>query len=847
MSDDTMERLAAAIGEQYRIERVLGRGGMATVYLAEDIRHEREVAIKVLHPDLAASIGGERFQREIRVAGKLQHPHILGMYDSNVADGLFYYVMPFVVGESLRDKIDREGQLTIDEAIGITVEVAGALGYAHAQGVIHRDIKPENILLSGGHALVADFGIARAADEQAQKLTQTGMALGTPTYMAPEQGMGEKVGNTADIYALGCVLYEMLSGEPPFTGKTASGIFAKHVMEQVPSVRIVRSSVPEDVEASIYAAMGKSPADRPQTCDAFVEMLVGAPLGHTTMRMATMRHTTARRVPGMATQQVAVAPRRRWPLIAGVAVALAIAGVAAWKFLPSGRPAATATPGGLDPRQIAVLYFDDLSPDRSLAYLTDGLTEALITELGRVEGLSVISAGGVGSFRGSELGVDSIARALQAGTVVRGSIEPVGDKLQVTVRLLDGTGADFERKALPPQANDPLAIRDSTAVAVAALIRSRLGDEIKLQTQRGGTRNVDAWSTYQRAEQRRRAFEAAATAGDTATRNAEFAAADSLFAAVTELDRSWSAPVIGRAALAYRRSRIGGMDPLVAKEWIERGIEHANRAVTLDPNNGDAFEIRGNLKYWRWLLGLEPEQTRATALIKDAQSDLEASTRLPGNHAGAYASLSHLYYNVDGKTATDVNIAASSAYSADAFMANAEVVLSRLFLSSYDLANFAQADSWCAELRRRFPASLNAPRCELFLLTTTAREPDVMRAWRLVDSVVALTPPARRPFQTLNARMLAAAVLARAKLADSAKAVMRTSIGDPSIDPARDLAQFAAFVALSLGDTVEAFNQLKTFLAASPGRKSSLAQDPGWWFRPVMNNPEWRRVVGSPK
>ncbi len=843
-----MDRLTAALGANYRIGKVLGRGGMATVYLAEDTRHQREVAIKVLHPDLAASIGGERFQREIRVAGKLQHPHILGMYDSGVADGLFYYVMPFVVGESLRDRIDREGQLPVDDAIQIVVEVADALGYAHAQGVVHRDIKPENILLSGGHALVADFGIARATDESAQKLTQTGMALGTPTYMAPEQGMGEKVGPPADIYALGCVLYELLAGEPPFTGKTASGIFSKHVMEQVPSVRIVRSAVSEDIEATIFAAMGKSPADRPQTCSAFVEMLIGAPLGHTAARMSTMRHTTARRITGSTSRAMPVA-QRRWPLIAGITVALVVTGLGAWQILSRGRGASAVAPaGGLDPRQIAVLYFDDLSPDRSLAYLTDGLTEALINELGRVEGLTVISASGVGSFRGSAITVDSIAGILESGTVVRGSIEPVGDKLQVTVRLVDGnSGVDFERKQLPPQANDPLAIRDSTAVAVAALIRSRLGDEIKLQRQRGGTRNVEAWSLYQRAEQRRRAFEAAATAGDTVKRDAEFSAADSLLASVGELDRSWSAPVIARAALAYRRSRIGGMDPLEARGWIERGIEHASNAIRIEPNNGDAFEVRGNLKYWRWLLGLENDTQRATALIADAQSDLEASTRLPGNHAGAYASLSHLYYNVEGKSASDVNIAAQRAYEADAFLSNADVVLGRLFLSSYDLAQFAQADQWCAELKRRFPASLNAPRCELFMMTTAAREPDIVRAWRLVDSVVALTPPARRAFQTLNAKMLAAAVLARAKLADSATAVMRRSVGDATLDPARDLAQFAAFVALQVGDTAEAFNQLKTFLAASDRRRLSLAQDPGWWFKPLVDHPEWRRLVGAPR
>src|SRR5262245_5578467 len=212
---------------------------MATVYLGRDIKHEREVAIKVLNPELAASIGGERFEREIKLAAKLQHPHILGLFDSGEADGLLFYVMPFVKGESLRDRLDREGQLPIEDAVQITLEVADALGFAHSQNIVHRDIKPENVLVSNGHALVAGFGIARAASEGGgPTLTQTGMALGTPVYMAPEQAMGEKVGPTADIYSMGCMLYEMLAGEPPFTGKNATAIMARHAMEAVPSVRI---------------------------------------------------------------------------------------------------------------------------------------------------------------------------------------------------------------------------------------------------------------------------------------------------------------------------------------------------------------------------------------------------------------------------------------------------------------------------------------------------------------------------------------------------------------------------------------------------------------------------------
>ena len=212
---DTLSRLRTALSGRYVVERELGAGGMATVFLAQDVKHDRQVAVKVLLPELAATLGAERFEREIRLAAKLQHPHILGLYDSGAENGLLYYVMPFVKGESLRDRLRREGMLPIEDAIRITLEVCGALGYAHEHGVVHRDIKPENILLSGEHALVADFGIARAIGEAGpggQKLTQTGMSVGTPVYMAPEQSTREVVCPTADLYSLRWVLYEMLAG-----------------------------------------------------------------------------------------------------------------------------------------------------------------------------------------------------------------------------------------------------------------------------------------------------------------------------------------------------------------------------------------------------------------------------------------------------------------------------------------------------------------------------------------------------------------------------------------------------------------------------------------------------------
>jgi serine/threonine-protein kinase len=272
---DRVATLNAALADRYRIERELGAGGMATVYLAHDVRHDRRVALKVLRPELAAVIGAERFLAEIRTTANLQHPHILALFDSGQVDGTVFYVMPYVEGESLRDRIDREKQLPIDDALLIAREVGGALQYAHGHGVIHRDIKPENILVQGGHALVADFGIALAAAKTGgTRMTETGMSLGTPRYMSPEQAMGERALDArADIYALGCVLYEMLTGDAPFTGSTAQAIVAKVLTEKPAPIIPRRERVPPNVEDAVLTALEKLPADRFATAGEFVAAL----------------------------------------------------------------------------------------------------------------------------------------------------------------------------------------------------------------------------------------------------------------------------------------------------------------------------------------------------------------------------------------------------------------------------------------------------------------------------------------------------------------------------------------------------------------------------------------------
>src|SRR2546430_330904 len=330
---ELLDSLRAALAGRYRVERELGRGGMATVYLARDLKHDRLVAVKVLRPELAAVLGAERFLREIRLTAQLQHPHILTLIDSGEADGFLYYVMPYVEGESLRQRLEREGQLPLDEALRITRAIASALDFAHARGVIHRDIKPENIMLHQGEPMVADFGIAVAVSTAGrERLTETGLSLGTPAYMSPEQASAEpRLDGRSDQYSLASVLYEMLAGEPPFTGPTGHAIIAQRLTEPIPHLGTVRRVSPA-VEAAVTKALAKAPADRFATAGAFAAALTAESPTH---------------------------PRRRF---AGAALALIIiSGAAAWFFASKnskvGRDHANVVPFTSSPGQKSAPVF----------------------------------------------------------------------------------------------------------------------------------------------------------------------------------------------------------------------------------------------------------------------------------------------------------------------------------------------------------------------------------------------------------------------------------------------------------------------------------------------------------
>ena len=337
-------RLQTAFTGRYNIVRELGAGGMATVYLADDVKHGRSVAVKVLRPELAAALGPDRFPREIRILARLQHPHILPLHDSGEVDGFLFYTMPFVDGESLRERIDREGALPVQDTVRIMREVADALSSAHAAGVLHRDIKPANVMLSGRHALVMDFGVAKAVrDAGGETLTTVGVAVGTPTYMSPEQATGaENLDQRSDIYALGVMAYEMLTGRPPFTAKTAAGVLSAHVLEKPVPIRTHRPSVPPRLEELVMRCLEKEPADRWQSAEELILPLesLSTPSGGTTPTttrpVKVVAPSSAASEPAVPTTQVPPSAMAKALIAAVTLLVVAVAAFGVWKFVGSG-------------------------------------------------------------------------------------------------------------------------------------------------------------------------------------------------------------------------------------------------------------------------------------------------------------------------------------------------------------------------------------------------------------------------------------------------------------------------------------------------------------------------------
>ena len=548
-----LDRITSAFATRYPIERELGRGGMATVYLAHDPKHGRLVAVKVFRPELATSVGAERFLREIQVAARLTHPHILPVHDSGEVDGLLYYVMPYIDGESLRDRLQREHRLEPDQALQLGREVADALDYAHQHGVVHRDIKPENILIANGQAVVADFGIARAVSYGAELLPEGALAVGTPTYMSPEQAEGDpNIDGRSDIYSLGCVLFEALAGVPPFEGRTARAMLVRRLTESAPLLRTLRPEIPEVVEAVIARALSRAPADRFATAAGLSSALAEA-AGHGS----------------------------------GWAAA----------FIPGGQPTADAS--------IAVLPFVNLSADPENEYFSDGMTDEIINALAQIPRLRVPARSSSFMFKGKNVEAREIGERLKVRTLLEGSVRKAGNRIRMTVQLINAPdGYQLWSHTYERTLADVFALQDELTRAIVGELTSRVVGTSSDPVVRAATDLPEAYESY---------LQGCYFLNKRTTEG--FLAAIEHFRRATEWDPGY-ADAYAQMAYCHAMTGLDTFGALAPLEAMPKAKEAVSKALALKPQLPEAHGARAiiaALYDWDWE-GAEREFEQALSL-----------------------------------------------------------------------------------------------------------------------------------------------------------------------------------------------------------------------------------------
>ncbi len=604
---DTLDRLTSVLADRYRVIREIGAGGMATVYLAEDLRHGREVAIKVLRAEVAGALGADRFLREIAVTARLDHPGILPLLDSGNADGMLYYVMPFVRGESLRARLARERQLPVDDALDITRAVGDALAYAHDHGIVHRDIKPDNVLLSGNQARVSDFGIARALSEvRGDTLTGTGIVVGSPAYMSPEQAAGDReLDGRSDVYALGCVLYEMLAGQPPFSGPTQESLMRQHLVTPPPDVTQLRPLVPPHVVLALTRAMAKAPADRFQTPAQFIAALRIVITGDA----SSTERTASTAGPGT----------RRIAWVAGVVVIVGAA-VGIW-FSQKSSKSATASERPL----IAVLPFRNIGAPED-EYFADGLTEEITSRLTTISSIGTISRTTALSYKGSTKPLRQIAKELGVMYVLEGTVrtERMSDgrgQVRVTpelVRAESDTPLWTDRMTASLAPGELFTVQAQIAERVAAALNLTLLARERKAIQRVETVDPDAHNAYLQGR-----FSLAKSTEQGTTEAVAF------FTKAVAKDPAYARAYAGLAD-AYRSMPIYPQSKVPSSVAYANAASAANRAIALDSTLSEAHvSLAGVLAVgnWQWA---------------DAEREYDAALRLDPDNGSARAERSEL-------------------------------------------------------------------------------------------------------------------------------------------------------------------------------------------------------------
>ena len=798
--DDLQARLAAALAGRYTIEGEIGRGGMSIVYQARDLRNDRWVALKVLRPELAGALGPERFLREIKVAARLAHPHILPLFESDVADGLLFYTMPYVEGESLRHRLQREGRLPIADAVTIACDVADALAYAHTHNIVHRDIKPENILIEAGHPVVSDFGIARAISAANEsRMTGVGIVVGTVDYMSPEQASGEELDGRSDIYSLGRVLYEMLIGSVPVGARTSSAI--------------ERSDIPLEIDLAIQTALAAVPNERFATASDFA---------------ATLRQSSNFAPSGWWLRRI----RRRWRLSAALLTAAAIA-LFLWR--PWSTNAMSAA--GLDPTHIAVLPFEDRSANGELRQVAEGMTDELVQELAQVEALHVPSLRQIKALQANGASMDSVLHGLAVGTYVEGTVSGTTTRPRLDARLVNAASGEilasfqFDRPR-----GDLLHVRDELITDLARELRERLGHQVSLQTSRAEATNVDAWMLQQRSQELSEYARQIGMRGDGPSSRRAFDQADSLAARSAELDTKWAEPVRRRGWIAWARAVVAasaetgtetGRGVQIAR--IRDGLRYAEDALRRKPGDPRALELRGFLRFRLW------ERVSASeggdSLLAAAEQDLRSAVRDNPGSARAWWTLSQLLSAARGEH-LEAEVAARKALEKDAYLADAEAIHVQLYASTLARGAFDDADHWCREGQSRFPDDPNFLECRITVLGWTGRtKADLAAAERELQRLDTISMlDAGKSYR----QMQVVAILARAGLTDSARSWMHAIRRH---DPDDGLGLPAASVYLILGQPDSALAALTKLLRVHPNWREYIGNH--YWFRALQRDPRF--------
>jgi serine/threonine-protein kinase len=670
-----VDKVTRALAGRYRIERVVGEGGMATVYLAADLKHKRQVAVKVMRPELAATLGSERFLREVQIAAQLNHPNILAMHDSGEADGILYYVMPYVEGETLRERLVRDGALPPEEALRLAREIAEALAYAHKRGIIHRDIKPANILLNEGHALIADFGIARAVEDTGgEALTKTGLAVGTPQYMAPEQAAGDKdVDGRADIYATGAILYEMLTGQPPFTGPNARSILTRSLTERPKPVTESRPGLPPAMDALVLKALARNSAERYATGTELVAALDATRGASSPSNPALSTSGATQVLPSAAPSGARAGWRspRALALAGAAAVTLLLGGGV---LLQRGRAG-----GAVGPTRVAVLPFENQGAAAD-EFLAAGIADEVRGKLAALSGLQVIASTSAEQYKGTTKSPQEIARELDATYLLVGRVRWTGEgdarQVRVMPELIDGkTGAVKWQQSFEAPVANVFDLQSRLASQVTGALGVTLVGDERNQLAARPTTNVAAYEAYQRALRR--------TLSDAASLRASVADLEQAVALDSNFTDAWG-------QLVRHLGLLSGSAPSPdILPRIERAVAQVTRTAP-----GSAAEHVARSRYYT--------TTRDTAA---AQRELEAALRLAPNDVGVLLRAGAVRSN-----ALDYDAAVQYQERARALDPRSPLVLNQLMTSYTGAGRFAEAIAVGEELAGILPGEVGVAR-----------------------------------------------------------------------------------------------------------------------------------------